>query len=233
MDWFTHIFDFDTLVSLQSLKIQQDGIKLARASFFLSIAVSVISSLGIIAALWTAYLTRKSVRSASEALKISHSVGRAWLAHSDYLSGELTNSNIDGQHVANGLIIRVCYKNFGQTPALHVRAELHYEIIPASHTTTKRHLSDDRIIGQMMLAPSEERHFNIHLNDQDATKLRARTHDIIVEVVLDYKTVADELGIRRTRISYRGSYSPGTVVTGGQTSGSVTVVSGPLGDFAD
>lgn len=234
IDWFNHIFDFDTLISLESLNIQRDGISLARASFFLSIAVSAISSIGIITALWTAYLTRKSVRSAGEALKISHSVGRAWLAHSDYLSGALTKSNINGQYIENGLVIRVCYKNCGQTPALHVWAQSYYELIPILHTPTKKHLSDKRTTGQMMLAPSEERHFNIYLNDQDSEKLRAGTHDIIIEVVLDYQTVAEELGIRRTSLSYRGSYNPGTVATGGQqTSGSVTAVSGPLGDFAD
>ncbi|MDP0926022.1 hypothetical protein Q0601_02440 [Paracoccus onubensis] len=233
MEWIEELLNPSTIVALRSLEIQQGGLYLARASFFLSIAVSVISSLGIIAALWTAYLTRKSVRSANEALKLSHSIGRAWLAHSSYRSGELTESIIDGSLVLDGIIIRIAYKNCGQTPALQVHAQSKYDIVPRSQLSFKEYFSEDRTCGQMMLAPGEERHFDIHLNEQETKQLREKAYDILIEVVLDYKTVAEGLGIRRTRLSYRGAYNEGTIATDGQQSGILTAVSGPLGDFSD
>lgn len=233
MDWINVFLDPSVAISVQSLKIQKESFDLSRASFFLSIVISIFSVLGIGAALWTAYLTRKAVNSAGKALKLSHSIGRAWLAHSDYRSGALTDSILGGVSVTNGIIVRVIYKNSGQTPALQVRAHAIYSLIKKFENGIGKLLDDSRTLGQMVIAPGEERHFDILLGDCETTQLRDQTHDLLIEVVIDYKTVAEELGIRRTRLSYRAHFNQGTIATGGQESGILTAISGPLGDFCD
>lgn len=128
-------------------------------------------------------------------------VERAWMILGDLTLTPAQNINEDGQDRGPGLIGQIAWLNKGRSPALESRVHRYFRVVGLNDEFPIFDLEPDALASGVV-GPDRSVGANVFgIHGQDAVDFRARTKKIALYSFVTYKTVGDNVTVRRSEFS--------------------------------
>lgn len=235
--------DASAVLTYQQTRIAAWGVFLGFVTMAAAIAAAWFARRAAVATEETVGIAREASSGAADALVIAErnadaaadaakwsrdavSAGRAWICPERLENGRIKRSTINnGEYIDDGIIFKVLWGNFGQSPAIEVTVYVDFAVLPINSEVPcfYDHLGSEgrrkSVVGPGKFSTTSL----VFLNDEQTQAFQNRQAKVFVYSTISYFDVISGDIIRTSEVCYEAVHQRGTETIGGEKSEAIGI----------